>query len=128
MDRKDKMSKQSNRNLKAFNEVLEEYEKLKYNSRLISQNMEDERSGGISNPAQPSASDFVCDVENTITAIVHDYDMLVRIVNTFLKGKEELDKEQKNYYEQRIGLAFIKHDIWPTAKYFLSIRKGHEKT
>lgn len=120
------MSKQSNRNLLAFNEVLEEYEKLKSDSKLISQKME-HVSGGSSNPARPSASDFVCDVEKTITDIVKDDAMIRKVVNTFLWGKEELDKEQQNYYEQQIGWAFRKRNIWPTANYFRTVRNGHAK-
>jgi len=123
------MSRQTNRNLLAFNDVLEQYEKLKYKSKLIAQNTEEQRygGGGTPNPARPSASDFVCDVENTISAIIHDDAMIRKFAGTFLLGKEELDKEQKNYYEQRIGLAFIQNHIWPTAKYFISIRNGHAK-
>jgi hypothetical protein len=121
------MSKQTNRNLLAFNEVLEEYEKLKYDSKLIAQNMATEHNGGSPNPARPSASDFVCDVEKTITAIVKDDAMIRKVVNTFLWGKEELDKGQQSYYEQQIGWAFRKRNIWPTASYFRTVRNGHAK-
>jgi hypothetical protein len=121
------MSKQTNRNLKAFNEVLEEYEKLKSDSKLIAQNMATEHNGGSPNPARPSASDFVCDVEKTMTTVVNDDAMLRKCVNTFLWGKNELTKSQQYYYEQRIGMAFVRRDIWPTAKYFLTIRNGHAK-
>jgi hypothetical protein len=121
------MSRQSNRNLKAFNEVLEEYEKLKYKSKLIAQNMAEEHTGGTPNLARPSASDFVCDVEKAITSVAKDDAMIRKVVNTFLMGKEELDKEQQNYYEQSIGWTFIKRSIWPTAMYFRTVRNGHAK-
>jgi hypothetical protein len=60
-----------------------------------------------------------------MTDVVGDDTMLRKVVKTFLFGVEQLDKEQQHSFEQRIGFAFIKRGIWPTAKYFISIRNGH---
>ena len=120
------MSARTNKNLKAFSETMESYEQRKYRSMLSAQDAANDSHGTV-NLARPSASDFVCDVEKAISSVVSDEAMLAKCIRTFLLGKEELSKNQQNYYEQRIGSKFIGRGIWPKGDYFNTIRRGHEK-
>jgi hypothetical protein len=115
------------RNFKAFNETLEEYERLKYRSQLSAADAFDNVSGTSPNPARPSASDFICDVEKAIMFVVQDQIILAKVIATYIMGKELLRKSQKYNYEQRIGNIFRVRSIWPRRKYFTTQRKGHEK-
>jgi hypothetical protein len=116
------------RNFKAFNETLEEYERLKYRSQLSAMDSEfDGPSNETPNPAKPSASDFICDVEKAIMFVVQDQIVLEKCILTYIMGKELLRKSQKYNYEQRIGNIFRVRSIWPRRKYFTTRRKGHEK-
>lgn len=111
------------RNQKAFNEVLEEYESMKYCSSINAIDTSNE-CRATSNPAKPTRSDFVCDVENAILSVVKKRELLEKIINTYIMGNEELTKSRKHNLEQRIGMIFTARKIWPVYQYFSTKRKG----
>jgi hypothetical protein len=120
------MSARTNKNLRAFNETIEAYEQRKFRSILSAQDAANDNHG-TSNPARPSASDYICDVEATVTAVIRDDNMIRKFVAAFIMGQDTLSKSRKNYYEQRLGLTFIRKGIWPIGAYFDTVRKGHDK-
>jgi hypothetical protein len=108
---------------RSFTEVMETYESMKYRSAI--QAVDDSKEGRTStNPAKPSVSDFICDVENAILFVVKTQEMLTKIINTYIMGDEELTKSKQHQLEQRIGKIFSARGIWPSALYFRSIRRG----
>lgn len=109
----------------AFNEVLEGYENTKYRSEISAMGGIQEGGRTTSNPARPTQSDFVCDVENAILFVVKKTELLKKIIDTYIMGEEGvLTKSRQHHFEQRIGKIFEARNIWPINKYFLTIRKA----
>lgn len=114
------------KNKRAFEDVLEAYESMKYRSSISAMDDSKETRTAV-NPAKPSNSDFVCDVENTILSIVKTKELLTKIINAYIMGSEELSKSRSNSYEQRIGHLFIIRSIWPINRYFIAVRRTNDK-
>lgn len=112
------------KNRKAFDDVITHYETCKYKS-LVKVMDTSKDNFGTPNNAAPSVLDFICDVEQVIEAIVPK-NLLQNFTQTYIMGYEELDQQQKNNFEQRIGRLFIVRCIWPVNKYFFALRKKIE--
>lgn len=102
------------------------YETIK--SRGIVQAMQNNFDEGVGtrNPACPSITDFVCDVERTLAMALSPVE-LVMFLDTYmyeLKGKGTFNQGERSRIEQRVGKALRDNHISPVSKYFTSIRRN----
>lgn len=84
-----------------------------------------DESHGTANPARPNVIDFVCDVDNVVSAVISNEDLLQRFYNVFVYGDDpkELSQKERTMLEQRMGRLFRKRKISPVTRYFTAIRK-----
>jgi hypothetical protein len=107
---------------KAFEDVMKHYETMKWSSAIsIIDTSDGAKSTG--NPAQPTKTDFICDVDMQITKVIKNPKLLNDFFETFIMGDELLSLGQKSELEYKIGELFLRNGIWPVAKYFTTMRK-----
>jgi hypothetical protein len=80
---------------------------------------------GTRNPAQPSTTDFFCDVERTVEQALTPAEFK-KFLDTYVievAGSEFTPKERMTI-EQRIGKLFRLRKLSPVTKYFKTIRQS----
>jgi hypothetical protein len=111
-----------------------QYMKLKSNTSIRVQNLENE-SSGTGNAAKPSSLDFFIDVENAIRDGLEVWDrnsgsplpvkvLVALFYNTyFYECDKRFAPAERPSIEQHIGRILIARKISPPSKYFTTIRK-----
>lgn len=145
MGRKRKQSERWMLNKKAFDEVIGDpyalpepieghYATLKNRSSIIIGEPEQKSSSPV-NQARPNVVDFTIDVENGIKDGLELYakeflfelpDVFDTFITTYITEgpKEEcFNQRERADVEQIIGRILVTRSIYPTAKYFTTIRK-----
>lgn len=130
------------KNAKAFEEILGnpfaypepvpgQYYKAKYGSPSMRAIDISKDNKGSLNPAQPSNTDFVCDVDRVIRLVIREQvnnlaefsTLYKRFIETYIYEEESLDEKERVKFEQRIGKLLRIRSISPLSKYFKTIRK-----
>lgn len=109
------------RNKKAFDQVIDEYERRHHVSRIQAFDYTDDTSGST-NPITPSNIDFFCDVEIVLRKILTEDAAFKNFCDEYFLGKPTWNPTQKFAYEQKIGQLFVTRQIYPVKKYFSTIR------
>jgi hypothetical protein len=81
----------------------------------------------VKNPTAPNLVEFRMDVEKQIRKVIHNPEHMQLFNRRYIDGIEDLTKAEQHLfarYEQQIGRLFVRHQIWPLNKYFISIREG----
>ena len=113
------------RNRKAFEQVLDEYERRHNVSRIQAFDYTDDTSGST-NPITPSNLDFFCDVELAIEAVLKDDKAIRNFSDEYFLGIPTWNDTQKFHFEQKIGQLFVTRRIWPIKQYFSTVRDRYE--
>ena len=109
------------KNKKAFYQTIEVYALFKTKSLSVKDLFSNSTTP---NPAKPSPTDFICDVENQIKIVMKTKKELTDFMETYIMG---MGREGTTRIEQRIGQLFISREIWPIARYFKTIRRKQTK-
>lgn len=77
------------------------------------------------NTAQPSMTDFFCDVERIITTTL-DKETAQKVIDTYIFEITEtaLTTKERTAVEQKLGKAFRRNKLSPVSKYFQTIRQS----
>lgn len=77
------------------------------------------------NTAQPSMTDFFCDVERTVTTSL-DKETAQKVVDTYIFEitEDAFTPKERAAIEQTLGKAFRRHKLSPVSKYFTTIRQS----
>lgn len=80
---------------------------------------------GTRNAAQPSVTDFFCDVERTISDALTP-DEVVKFLDTYVWEVEghEFTPKERMHIEQKLGKLFRQRKLSPVTKYFKTIRQS----
>jgi hypothetical protein len=113
---------------RAFDQVLEAYRRSRANVTLIGcVNINPGGGGGSVDKAKPTPSDFRCDVERIVEALVAvKYHQWFWAAYTWFDSDEYIDREvfaqkmlgdRRHSWEQRLGAKFIEVGLHPTTLY-----------
>lgn len=100
-----------------------------YKSRGLLQAMKNDFDQGKAtrNPAQPNVVDFCCDVERVLSTLTPQELYKFQLVYLEESDLSALDRNERQYIEQRVGRKLRERGISPVRRYFTSIRRSLHK-
>jgi len=74
-------------------------------------------------PANPCRADFICDVDNVLSLIIRQKELLTKFIEHYIIGNDVLQKEVQRELVNRIGQELRGRSLVPVATYFKILRK-----
>jgi hypothetical protein len=102
-------------------------DRMKKRSSIMVANNDFDSGHATRNTAQPSHTDFFCDVDHMISiACGGDKKEIERFEATYITEESETlyTPKERQQIEQTLGKLFRKHGISPVTKYFKTIRQS----
>lgn len=133
----DKYNEEFKFNKNAFDDVIGDpfghpepvqgnYMRLQSRSSIMVAKNDFDSGHATRNAAQPSPTDFFCDVDRIVKLGLDDDKLVEKFYATYIYESEDglFTARERSKMEQTLGKLFRKHKISPVTKYFQTIRQS----